>query len=745
MFEYKKLTAFISALLIGACAAAAPSAGAFADETDTTAVSETAAETEASSETGTEATTAGSPVVGDEWGGEAPTESKDIKVSGDFSYSLTNDDTVCIEMCTAEGPDVVVPAEIDGKAVTELGAHAFGEEPHSKYTTITFPGSVNYISSVNPFIFCQSLKEIKISGDSKEFTVKGGILFSKDMKTLIHYPIAKPGKSYTVPDGIETISTSALADTELEEIKFPSSLEVMGDYALSTSKNLKSLDLSGTKLSATGNFAFAECSALTEVKFPESLVSIDGGAFWDCTSLAEIELPKYLIHVGQNAFLNTALKEVVIPDSTTSIDYCAFGYKLSQTGEYVADESFTLVGNSGSGAQTYASDMDTESGYMNKFKFMTPDEYALKKEMASLQRKDEGDYEFTEKDGGAYIITCTASDTVLKVPETLDNLPVKGTYPSAFSSCTAEEIVLPEGMESLREMTFYNCTYLKNVTLPQSMKTVGNNCFDSCTALVSADLGGATEIGEGVFTKCDLLASITLSGNCTSIENGKVPFSTCYALEEINVTDGDGNFSSKDGILFSGDGKSLLKYPINRYGKTYEVPKGTKEIAKYAFTDSKLIEDVVLPDSIESIGEFAFYNCLELKKLRAHKGISNIGEFAFGYLYNEEYDTDQTTDREHLAEGFKLYAPKGSEAYDYAKKNDIEVVTGTVRIRGKNISLGFIIALCSAIGAAVIGLITTIMVKKRKKRKKEAEAAERKKKYAEKKAKEEEDKENETE
>ena len=65
MFEYKKLTAFISALLIGACAAAAPSAGAFADETDTTAVSETAAETEASSETGTEATTAGSPVVGD--------------------------------------------------------------------------------------------------------------------------------------------------------------------------------------------------------------------------------------------------------------------------------------------------------------------------------------------------------------------------------------------------------------------------------------------------------------------------------------------------------------------------------------------------------------------------------------------------------------------------------------------------------------------------------------------------------
>lgn len=745
MFEYKKLTAFVSALLIGACAAAAPTAGALADEAESTAVTETTAEAEASSKDASETTTAGSPVVGDEWGGEKATEDKEIKTAGDFSYSITTKDTVCIEMCTAEGPDVVVPAEIEGKAVTELGSNAFGKEPHKKYETITIPGSINYISSVNPFIFCQSLKEIKIEGSSNDFTVKDGILFSKDMKTLVHYPIAKPGKSYTIPDGVDTLGTSAIADTELEEIKFPSTLEVLGDYAVSTSKNLKSVDLSSTKLSSTGNFAFAECSALTEIKFPESLVSIDGGAFWDCTSLAEVTLPPHLVHVGQNAFLNTALKEVEIPDSTSSIDFCAFGYSLSQTGEYVADDSFTIVGSQGSGAQSYASDMDTESGYQNKFNFMTPDQYALKKEMASLKRKDEGDYEFTEKDGGAYIITCTASDSKLTVPETLDGLPVRGTYPSAFSSCTAEEIILPDGMESLREMSFYNCTYLKSITLPQSMKTIGNNCFDSCTSLVTADLGGATEIGEGVFTNCDLLASITLSGNCTSIDNGHVPFSNCYGLEEINVTDGDGSFSSKDGILFSGDGKTLIKYPINRYGKTYEVPKGTKEIAKYAFTDSKLIEDVVLPDSVESIGSFAFYNCHELKKLRAHKGIGNIGEFAFGYIYNEEFDTDNTADREHLAEDFTLYAPKGSEAYDFAKKNDIKVVTGTVRIGSKNISLGFIIAICGALGAAIIGLVTTIILKTRKKRKKAAEQAERKKKYTEKKAKESEENKNEAE
>ncbi len=731
MFEYKKLIAFISALLIGACAAAAPTAGALADEAETTTASEEVSEE--ASEEDTEPTTYGSAVLGDEWGAQQVEEEKDLKVSGDFTYSLTNDDTICIEGCTAEGPELVIPAEIDGKAVTELGKNSLGKEPHSKYTTITIPGSINYISSVNPFIFCQSLTEIKIDGDSEDFTVKDGILFSKDMKTLVHYPIAKPGKRYTVPDGVDTINTSALADTELEEIKFPATLEVLGDYAISTSKNIKSIDLSATKLSATGNFAFAECSALTEIKFPESLVSIDGGAFWGCKSLKEIELPRYLIHVGQNAFLDTGLTEIVIPDSVTSIDYCALGYHLSQTGEYVADDSFLIVAGNDSAAKTYCKDSDTESGYQNNFQFMTNEEYELKKEMEGLTRRSIENYEFTEKDGGIYIITCTSSDQVLNVPDTLDGLPVKGAYPSAFSSCTSEEINLPEGMESLREMAFYNCAYLKTVVLPQSMKTIGNNCFDSCTSLVTANLGGATEIGEGIFTSCDLLSSITFSGNCTTL-GSLVPFSNCYALEEINVTDGDGNYCSKDGVLFSKDGKTLIKYPINRYSKTYEVPKGTKEIAKYAFTDSEVVEDIVLPNSVESIGEFAFYNCKALKKLRAHKGINNIGEFAFGYIYNVEYDTDQTADREHVAEDFKLYAPKGSEAYDYAKKNGIEVVTGTVRLGNKNISLAFIIAICGAAGAAIIGLITTLMIKGRRKKKKAAEQAERKKKYAEKKA-----------
>ena len=696
MHRYKKLTAFIAALLLGASAAAMPLFSASADNDETTTTSE-AAETETTTQAQEET---------------APAEDTGTKTSGDFTYSVTSDNTACIVDCSFTGDDLVIPEKLDGITVAELGKNAFGTTDKD-YVTIELPATLNYVSSANPFNFCPKLKEIKVASSNADFTAEDGILFSKDKKTLVCYPQAKSGSKYTIPDTVEKIYSAGIYNTELSEIVFPASLKDTDYAAFNSNHNIKSVDLSGTALNEVCAYAFAECTSLTEIKFPKDIYQIAEAAFWGCTSLEEVELPDGLEVIGQNAFMDTGLTSVHIPSSVREIRYCAFGYKSDMYGNYTPMDKFTLIGPYGGAAQIYATDKDEEYDYENNFTYMTENEFAANEELNSLDKVTVENYTYAKFDDHVYIVQCTASDKEVTVPSEFRGLPVTGAYPTAFTTCTAEKIILPEGMKELREMTFYNCPYAKTIVLPKSLEKIGNNCFDGCNALEELDCGGASEIGDSVFINCVMLRKITISGSCKSM-GAYMPFSTCYALEEINVTeDGDGDFSSKDGVLFNKEGDILIEYPLNRQESVYKVPEGTKEIGVNAFSDCKTIKDVVLPKSLKTLGDYAFYNCSELKKLRAYKKLDKIGTYAFGFMKNSAYDSSSTDSKEHLpVEGFKLYTSKKTTAYSYAKDNDLTVVTGTVRIGDKNVSIPILAVSGSVI---LLGLITLIisLVKKR--------------------------------
>ena len=71
---------------------------------------------------------------------------------------------------------------------------------------------------------------------------------------------------------------------------------------------------------SVGSSAFAYCSALTKVTMPNTLKSIDGGAFSNCQNLHEISLPASLSTIGFEAFRESGLRRVVIPDTVTLDD-----------------------------------------------------------------------------------------------------------------------------------------------------------------------------------------------------------------------------------------------------------------------------------------------------------------------------------------------------------------------------------------------------------------------------------------
>ena len=70
-------------------------------------------------------------------------------------------------------------------------------------------------------------------------------------------------------------------------------------------------------------------------------------------------------------------------------------------------------------------------------------------------------------------------------------------------------------------------------------------------------------------------------------------------------------------------------------------------------------------------------------------------------------------------DGFKIYADKDSSAYNYAKACDIEVVSGTVELFGKNVVVGFLWAVAGIIVAVIAGIAGFFIVKNVKKKKKE--------------------------
>jgi hypothetical protein len=162
-------------------------------------------------------------------------------------YILLNE-TIAIWQYTGDAENVHIPDSINGFPVTTIGEAAFAFTeltraiiPNSvtsigdmafletPLTSITIPNSVTSIMGV-PFYDCSSLAAIAVDVRNPIFSSVDGVLFSKDMKTLIAYPGGK-SHSYTIPNSITSIGDAAFAGTQLTSVTIPDSVTSIGDQA----------------------------------------------------------------------------------------------------------------------------------------------------------------------------------------------------------------------------------------------------------------------------------------------------------------------------------------------------------------------------------------------------------------------------------------------------------------------------------------------------------------------------------
>lgn len=84
-----------------------------------------------------------------------------------------------------------------------------------------------------------------------------------------------------------------------------------------------------------------------------------------------------------------------------------------------------------------------------------------------------------------------------------------------------------------------------------------------------------------------------------------------------------------DGVTFSADKKTLIKYPVDKVGEEYVVPEGTEIIAERAFAYNYNLYNIILPTSLDKIEDYAFESCFELSSITWKHFPKSIGKHLF--------------------------------------------------------------------------------------------------------------------
>ena len=221
---------------------------------------------------------------------------------------------------------------------------------------------------------------------------------------------------------------------------------------------------------------------------------------------------------------------------------------------------------------------------------------------------------------------------------------IQEIHSNAFNGCySLTSIELPDGVTSMGDYVFYNCTNLNSVVIPTCW--IGNYMFANCKRLTNITIGnGVTLIGEGAFVGCEGLDEITIPDSVTSI--GNYAFQNCSTIS-ISIGNGVSEIGSRafdgcNGTLAINSKVIENNCAINDYENpnywlynstfsTITIGETISKIGNNVFRDFESIQSVDISDSVKTIGDGAFAGCKNLSSLNMGKSIVSIGISAFGW------------------------------------------------------------------------------------------------------------------
>ncbi len=366
---------------------------------------------------------------------------------------------------------------------------SIGEEAFAlceKLTKIEIPASVEVIG-LNAFYCCTSMNEIIVSPENKNYKTEEGVLFDKEMKKLITYPICKSGSEYKVPDSVTSLEAySFFSCISLEKVSIPDSVTSIGDCAFYSCENLREISIPPT-LKSLGESVFENCEKLTSIIIPDTVTSIEERAFY-CSNITSIYIPKSVISIGNSAFGNCPnLSEITVSNDNkyyTTKDGVLFDKSMSKLICYPAgkDGSSYTVPESVTSLEPYAFQgvslnsiilpknlitiREGALGYNNGLSTITIPESVTNIEPKAFANSnnleeilvDENNKKYSTKDGVLFN----------------KNLTTLIYYPSSKPDA---EYSVPSGVTTIKDYAFFGIPNLQRINIPASVTSIGKYTF----------------------------------------------------------------------------------------------------------------------------------------------------------------------------------------------------------------------------------------------------------------------------
>ena len=509
-------------------------------------------------------------------------------------------------------------------SVTSFGEGAFSG--CSGLTSIEIPNSVTSIGD-RAFCSCGNLINITIPNDVTNVgqsafdgtpwynNLSVGVVYIGNV--LYAYKGVMPeNTSIVVKDGTTMISERAFSYcNELVGIEIPSSVTSIGDEAFSGCSKLESIivkegnpkydsreNCNAIIVTATntlilgcnnstvpngvvtiGEYAFYNCSGLTEIVIPSSVISIDHAAFCMCSNLEIIEMPS-VTYIGGGAFNGTAWYNNQ-PDGVVYAGRVLYGYKgemPSNTSIVVKDGTTMIATEAFSGCKGLVSieipNGVTRIGTDAFYDCSNLEIIEIPNSVISLAFAFYGTAWYNNQPDGVVYAGCVLYEYKGKMSE--------NTY-----------IVIKDGTICIAENAFEEgCEQLIGVKIPNSVKYIEEGAFGD-TGITSIEIPeGVESLGDMVFANCYALTDVVIPSSVKSI--GEYAFAYCPALTSIK------SYIAAEDLFVPGND---VFYDVDKSKCTLYVPYGTKDV--YASTagwgdflnicefDATAIDDVQVEDT----------------------------------------------------------------------------------------------------------------------------------------------------
>lgn len=221
-----------------------------------------------------------------------------------------------------------------------------------------------------------------------------------------------------------------------------------------------------------------------------------------------------------------------------------------------------------------------------------------------------------------------------EVPSGTDGAAV--TAPSENAADAGESAAVGENFCGGADGSGENATWSFDAA-SRTLTISGTGEVGSCDDWKSLGNINTVEIGEGI-TSVGAIFSWWDYWDAPSVSTLKLPASLTFldpgafaygGLWKIIVAEGSQHYDSRDGVLFSWDGKVLCKYPADRSGTSYTVPDGVERLETNAFSYCDTLAEVHLPEGLKTIGSTVFFASNYIAQIDLPASVTTLEDYAF--------------------------------------------------------------------------------------------------------------------